>query len=300
MTRRFLKVWVFVSFLLVDPDGARAGNWILSVKPDGTGLRVEVEPDIEGEFVTYTAPSASPDGKRLIFDATPVTDRDFENCKLLVINVDGDSKGEIESFDYGRSARWSPDGKKIAYAIYGGNPKGDRPGVWVMNTDGSQPKWIGFGRWPQWTPDGKSVITKNYGRAGVYLLKIDLDTNEEKPFLEGYDHIWQIHWSPDAKRVLAFFEDNGTRRLVTIDPDGKKNSIIELATGNITNLGYSPDGTMVCYSNSNDVGGNDLFVASPDGKTVKNLDVAPAFSKQGVCWLKGENRIVFCSSVNLL
>ena len=292
----------FVTMVCFNVACAGATDCIYSVQSDGTELRVEVEPNLAGKSMKYSAPHHSPDGMRLIFDVTPAKDTDFDNTKLYVLDTAGSSKGEVADLDCGKSGRWSPDGKRIAFAMYDQNPKGFQSGIWVMNSDGTDDKWVSDGRWPQWTPDGKSLITKNYRADGVFLLKVNLETQAISPFLDDYHPQWQIHWSPDGKRLLAYLnEADGTKRLVTMNAEGEKNSIIELADGDIMNLGYSPDGTCVCYTKRNEDGGNDIFVAPANNKVgTKKLDVFPNAMKEHFCWTSDGKRIVFCARRNLL
>ena len=273
-----------------------AANRIYSVRTDGSELRIEVDSDLFEKGTKYTAPNVSPDGKRLIFDLMSGSNNEYNQSRMIVLDIDGDSKGHLEDLDYGKSPRWSPDGRRITFAVHEGNPKGFEPGVWVMNADGSNPVRVGDGAWPHWTRDGRSLITKNYNASGVYLMKIDIDTQQETPFLPDYEHQWQIHFSPDGKRVLTYYEADDGKHLITINADGDKESIIKLATGKISHLGYSPDGNAIFYTMASEVGGNDIYVAAPNDKSqTKRLNVLPTVFKDQPCWSHDGKRIFFCA-----
>lgn len=297
-------VGFFVNVVCFSASCACATDCIYSVNKDGTDLRVEVDRRRMDQKLKFSAPHHSADGRRLIFDATPFKEQDFDftMTKLYVLDTAGSSKGDLVDLDYGKSGRWSPDGKSIAFSVYDQNPKGFQPGIWVMTAAGTDAKWIADGRWPQWTPDGKSVITKNYGANGIFLLKVDVATLKTEPFVENHRPHWQIHWSPDGKRLLAYLiNDDGTRHLVTMNAGGEKDSIVELADGDLMNLGYSPDGACVCYTKRNMTRGNDIFVAPADSSEgTKKLDVLPNIMKEHFCWMSDSQRIIFCAQNDLV
>jgi TolB protein len=248
----------------------------------------------------FTAPNVSPDGNRLLFDLVPSSNGDYDQSRLMVLDIAGESKGSLDDLDYGKSPRWSPDGKRITFAVHPGNPKNFEPGVWVMDADGSNLTRVADGSWPHWSRDGRSLITKNYNAAGVYLIKVDIETKQETPFLPDLNHQWQMHLSPDGERVLAYYKDDDGKHLITIDADGDKKSIVELATGDISHLGYSPDGSAIFYSIANRVGGNDIYVCPPKDKSqAKRLNVLPKVVKEQPCWSHDGKRIFFCAPVDV-
>lgn len=280
----------------------RGADRIYSVRPDGTELRVEVDLDLVDDSMTYAVPQCSPDGSRLVFDVTPKGDKDFARSKLTLFHRSGVSKGTVLDLDYGKAASWSPDGNRIAFCIFPNNPKGFDPGVWILDVsrEDSEAVRLSDGFWPCWNPDGKSLIARNFNATGHFLQKVTIDTKETEPFLSDYQHLKQIHWSPDGKRVLANIVDAGEKRLVTVPPDGARDSMIELATGDIENGRYSPDGKTICYSMKNDVGGNDLFLIASDGKTpAHKTAIAPQVRKGHCFWLKDGPRLGFCATSDL-
>lgn len=265
---------------------------LYSVRIDGTGLRVEVPAEVYREYAHFGSPDVSPDGGRLLFDAAPLSEN-FSQSKILMMGIAGESKGEIIELDCGNCPVWSPDGKQFTFSVYPGNPRDFAPGSWIINADGSNPTWIAEGYLPRWTPDGKSLVVLS-ANGQMKFEKVDIASKESRPFLDQYTHVKPIRWSPDGKRLLAYIERGGMNRLVTMAANGDENSIIELANGRVRFAEYSPDGKWVSYVKWNDVGGNNIYLVNPDGKTAaKELIVAPNVQKEDFCWLKDGSRILF-------
>jgi hypothetical protein len=63
-------------------------------------------------------------------------------------------------------ARFSPDGKRLAFYI--GNGQGGD--IWVKDLDRDTPSRLSFlpgtNRWPVWTPDGKNIVFQSTNPAG--------------------------------------------------------------------------------------------------------------------------------------
>jgi Tol biopolymer transport system component len=53
-----------------------------------------------------------------------------------------------------RNLSWSPDGGRIAFEH---NDESDRPGIFVMNADGSNAQRLTNGESPSWSPDGLAL-----------------------------------------------------------------------------------------------------------------------------------------------
>jgi len=95
----------------------------------------------------------SPDGKRVAFTIGDVNfDANKVVTQIYVIPLDGGAMKQLTSGDRSStSPRWSPDGRKIAYATAGQ--------IWVMDSDGDNKNQITKisteAAAPVWSPDGK-------------------------------------------------------------------------------------------------------------------------------------------------
>jgi Tol biopolymer transport system component len=113
------------------------------------------------------APDWAPDGTRILYIGG--------DNRLYVINADGTGRQRIGKVRPIRSARWSPDGTRIALSM--------RDAVWIINADGTGLHRITPGVYPEWTPDGRHLVFTAYGSGTTppELHRIDVDGRNEIP-----------------------------------------------------------------------------------------------------------------------
>jgi Tol biopolymer transport system component len=116
------------------------------------------------------APDWAPDGNRLLYlhDGSG-------NRPLYTINADGTGRRRLGNLNVVRSARWSPDGTRIALTAH--------DAIWIVNADGSGLHRIRqSAAYPSWTPDGRHLIFVAYASAPTgapELRRIDVDGRDE-------------------------------------------------------------------------------------------------------------------------
>src|SRR5713226_4195204 len=102
-------------------------------------------------------PQISPDGRQIVFTRRWVDKlNDKWESALWVMNADG---GKQRFLIKGSSARWSPDGTRIAY-LAEGEPKGTQVFVRWMDTEGASSQVTRVTELPsvpKWTPAGKAI-----------------------------------------------------------------------------------------------------------------------------------------------
>jgi Tol biopolymer transport system component len=124
-------------------DDAFLGLWV--VRADGSGAR-RITPDTwEAQY-----PAWSPDGGLIAFTKVVPPD-DFE---LHVISPDGNGLRKIgrgeENDNY---AAWSPDGTQLVFH----SERSDDAGLWLLDLDGSEERFLTEGGEPRWDP-GRLIV----------------------------------------------------------------------------------------------------------------------------------------------
>jgi WD40 repeat protein len=173
--------------------------------------------------------------------------------------------------------RFSPDGKRLAFAI--GNGQGDD--IWVKDLDRDAPSRLSFlpgeNRWPAWTPDGKNIVfqSSNPAAPGLYWIRSD-GSGEAQRLTDGKLNETPYSFSPDGKR-LAFQQsgNGGSPDIFTapVESDPARGATLpgsaavrlgkaELFLGMPfveENPAFSPDGRWLAYS-SNESGTFEVYV----------------------------------------
>jgi Tol biopolymer transport system component len=185
---------------------------------------------------------------------------------LGVSRADGTSTRLITEGPNDYDARWSPDGRRIAFER---SPAEDETAVWVVDADGSGARLLDadpYAEHPRWSPNGRWIAYQVQTSFSIHTTKRASTTFElhlVRP--DGSDHrllvaseptsendnprayvrygMWS--WSPDSTRI-AF------TRPRTPDADGPSVSVVNIATGRSRLLvrgaadpAWSPDGRSI-------------------------------------------------------
>lgn len=168
-----------------------------------------------------------------------------------------------------RSARFSPDGKRIAFM------RDDPQGVYVMDADGSNQRQLSKkghrDAAPEWSPDGKRLVCVDYeelgrGEFAVVLFMLDVETGAETRLAEGAN---DPSWSRDGKRIICVAPGR-TLDICQIDVTTKE--IVNLTNNRDVDSEprVSSDGSLIAFlSHHGDQGM--LRVMDDQGKNVRLL-----------------------------
>ena len=153
------------------------------------------------------------------------------------------------------SPRYSYDGKQLAYALDRNGSESYHIILHDLETDSQadltpssacahQPNF-------SFSPDGKTlaILSDERGQFALYLLSIEI--GERKQLLDLRHPIWDVHWSPDGKRIAVEAEmEASDRGLFVLEVDSGKWKQIKFAGNplNAQQAAWSPDSRQIAFS----------------------------------------------------
>ncbi len=240
--------------------------------------------------------SVSPDGKRLVYVRSDDRNKRY---LLLTNNADGTNEREIRSLPEAMafSPLFSPDGKTIAFGMFGGKDSrysqiieipaegGEQKIVWKNEENNFQPNRF------VWLPDKSGfLITLNNSREfQSQIWQIDYATGEQRQITKDLNSYGSLSITADGKNLLAVQQDFLLSVwVVPVENPAQARRVTEGKTEGI-GLNWTPDNRIVYASN---VGGNpDIWIMNEDGTGKKQLtsDRAPKLSPCA----SGDGRYIF-------
>ena len=194
------------------------------IRGDGSGLA-----PLTQTGVGYWNHEWSPDGRRVGLHR-------FDCREFWLMDFPGGNEQQVPLPTPTCEHRWSPDGKLIAYHSL--TTVGTTPtfGIWLVNSDGSNPRPLS----PNCTPEGLCGGDRNY--------------------------YWPS-WSPDGRRLAYVSETDGTSAMVHIfDLDQGATTEFALTGGFLDyTVEWSPDGTRLAFSGRHASGWGAVVVSGVDG-----------------------------------
>lgn len=215
---------------------------IVAMDADGDNLRSLY--NREGHW--SGTPSFSPDGKLLLFDSCL---RRFLGETHIYVTSATDAAAEPSDLGPGYAPAWSPDGKQIAFYLQPDNTQRQTPGVWTMNADGSDRKWLCAGKAPRWSPDGSQIALVYVGETGNTIHLYDLKSEETKTVLDRtFPRIAGAAWSPDGKRLAIIAQTGSGTDLLLVPTAGEDRTQHIRFRGDIGwRPNWSPDGAYLAF-----------------------------------------------------
>ena len=187
---------------------------------------------------------------------------------IFVMRSDGSGAQAITNSTAAFNPTWSPDGTQIAYD--------EAAEVFIVRSDGSGRRFLTEGGSPDWSPNG-SMITFSRGGA-LYVMSVD----GGEPRLVIDQQASTPDWSPDGSRILFGGGLDGTATVFVVDLDGS--NVQAITPG--SQARWSPLGTKIVFTRTDEAGTRDIFVADEDGSNAQQLTTSgraqtPAWSPDG-------------------
>lgn len=265
-------------------------------------------------FGRVSDPQVSPDGKHMIYGVSYTSVEENRSVRnLYICNLDGSDNQLLTKAGKSISnARWSNDGKKLAF-LYGGQ-------IWTADISHGKKGWSlknmkqisdvanGIGEF-KISPDGKKVMFISYIKSAV-KSPTDCYSDLDKATAYTTDDLMYRHWDHTVMEIPhTFVADIDLGEGTTGTPkdilEGEK-ELFELPTepfGGLEQLSWSPDSRYIAYSCRKLAGKKYAFSTNTEiyiydvetGQTEMiemggGYDTDPVWSPDGkkLCWISME------------
>jgi Tol biopolymer transport system component len=205
------------------------------------------------------------DGEVLRFTAVPRE----EPGDLVAMNpLTGKTRVLVEDLDLLYNARWSADGRWVAYDI----PPASGGGLWVLNAE-REPRQLTvvrppYGNWT-WSPTDPQLAMIN----GSTLTVLDASTGDQTDLGNVVGDVTSAPvWSPDGKQIL-FGARGGSLHSVDVR-SGERSVFVSLPGEDLDSMdeiAWSPDGAHLAILNDLEPGGRRLYIMDADGSNLRVL-----------------------------
>ena len=190
-------------------------------------------------FIAQQALSEEEEKKRKAKDDAEVVDEKFRWSHIWVYNMSSKKSVKLTEGDFVVSdARWSPDGKQIAY-VRRPNTKNDeswKTDIWITDPASKTSRKLyenpGSDSSPHWSPDGRSIAFSSSPHAttsNMYtkLYVIPVQGGSPRVYLQDFDRNFGAPlWSPDGKSIYWSTGDKTKTNLFKVNlKDGKERSL---------------------------------------------------------------------------
>ena len=223
----------------------------------------KMTPEVLLAFGRLSDPQVSPDGKKILYGVSYTSVKDNRSVRnLFICNLDGSANQQLTTS--GKSignARWSADGKHIAFTM-GGQ-------IWTADIRCSRGKWAlknahqisnvpnGVGEF-KLSPDQTKVMYISYVKSHVDSPS-DCYADLDKATAYTTDDLMYRHWDHTVMEIPHTFvsefsfalEANAITPETSTDLLAEEAGLYELPTepfGGLEQLDWSPDGRYIAYS----------------------------------------------------
>jgi TolB protein len=179
---------------------------------------------------------------------------------------------------------------RIAYVATTGTGAGRVTRVAVMDSDGSNHKYLTLGDTmvltPRLSPRGGRVAFVGYAGGKPQVRIIDIASNNQRPLVPNDAISFAPRFSPDGSRILFSMMLGGNSDIYVTSADGGPAQRLTYSPGVDTDASFSPDGTKIVFE-SDRSGSQQLYVMNADGTNERRISfggaayASPAWSPDG-------------------
>jgi len=301
--QNFQPAWSHDGKFLAYHSNNRGGIWLVPAL-GGTPKQLT-------EFGSF--PAWSPDNSSIAFNSSglgdPVYSYDpLSPSTIWIVSSQGGTPRQVTQAhnpDGGHGTpSWSPDGKRIAFAIYSVARVVSRSGLWSISTQGDQLQQItSGGSYPVYSPDGGSIyfVDRDVSGNAIFTVRVSEGGaslgDPVKIASTGPAQIGHLTISAGGKRIaydaLAVSSNLRALPLSATTNEGAGSAVPLTSSAGLRNThpAYSPDGRKIAY----DVSRAEVWVMDDDGKNQTQLTTEQA-SNIAPTWFPGGGRIAFLST----
>ena len=199
---------------------------ILVMNSDGSEeTRVTTNPD----FSFGDAPAFSPDGKKIAFASDRAVGEGVDNperdTEIFTVNLDGTGLAQLThnvEREHDNQPDFTPDGRRIAFVSY----RDQRPGVFTMNSDGSNERLRSrvpatVFEYPSFSPDGKRIAFTSNQNGGDDIYAMNTDGSAQKRLTKnGVPRDASPAFSPNGKKITFETNRDGNSEIYKMRTDG--------------------------------------------------------------------------------
>lgn len=254
--RRLAGALLVVAALLAAPGAAqlvaRPGGPVAGSEAAGDTALFTIDDALD--LVRVTDPRISPDGSRVVYTReTPDWEHNDRKSRLWMVRADGSDPKPFTSEEGDAQARWSPDGRWIAFVrrTEDGDEEEDRGGrqLYVIRTDGGEARPLthhatSVGRF-EWGPDSRRIF---------FVADDSLPSAARDSLEDGWDAV-AVDEGPNGQRRGRW----SNLWWVEVDPDSAVEHALTTGDRVVGDFAASPDGGRVAFTFRTEDHRNDAF-----------------------------------------
>ncbi len=179
-----------------------------------------------------------------------------------------------------QTIEWSPEGTRIAFVSNrtGDDDNNDNEDIWIVPAEGGEARRLtsnpGTDNEPRWSPDGKSMAYLSCPEPNNYyklkrLQVTSVQGGEPRILARDLDReIGRFDWSPDGQFIYGIVPDRAREHVYRFSAKTGERSVIIGGERRAAGLKLARDGKLLAFTCEDNDHPEELFTASPDGKTV--------------------------------